>query len=188
MRNLLQLTIIVISLILFACDGKLKRQIESYQGDGQIEYLEAPGPLGASGVRIKFPTFDLSQSHKRKYNISGIPLGDAYIVGLVVPPPHHKSFISGILSYKILKDGKEICEAQENLDKYSQERGFEKRMYYYYTDGTGPLYLRIDSPSSAYLFIAEFKASEPPKMTKLLSTDLPKKVPAYLVIKRGGSK
>ncbi len=178
MKNIIQLTIIVLSLTLFACDGDLKRQIDSYRGDGKIEYLEAPGPLGASGVRIKFPKIDLSKNYQETFDMSGIPLGNSYTVGLVVPPPNHYRFWPGTLNYRILKDGKIIREVRENLDKYSQEQSSKRRMYYFYrSDDLESFYLEIDSPDSIYLFEVEF-----------ITSKLPKKVPAYLVIECGGFK
>lgn len=178
MKKIFQPLLIILAFTLFACEGELKHQVESYRGDGQIEFLKAPGLLGSSGVRLRFPEIDLSKNYKETFNISGIPIGENYTVGLVVPPPNHHKFWPGALNYKVMKNGKIIKEVRESLASYTHsESPNRSRFYYYPKDNLDDFYLKIDSSDSSYIFEAEF-----------VSSNIHEKVPAYLTIEFGGRK
>ncbi len=64
-----------------------KSEISKYSGDGVLEYLPAPGLLGIDGIKIRFPSFDLSKDFNTTYSLQNLPAGDPFMVYFVVPVP-----------------------------------------------------------------------------------------------------
>ena len=119
-------------------DSHLKNSINNYQGDGQIEYLEAPGFFGASGCSITMPSFDLSEGLNAKYSLSGIPANNKnkYVVYLVVDKPlNEKPIKEGILSYQIKEGDKILSEVSASLKDFTRTnggKGYKKSAYYFF--------------------------------------------------------
>ena len=171
--------IVFLTLLLTGCDVKLKSEISEYKGDGQIEYLESPGLLGASGCSIKMPSFDLSQEFSKTYSLSGIPENENYVVYLVVNDPVPIEQVKeGYFRYRVTDGENVIAEVSEYLGKYRDAQGFGKHKFYY---------LDQSKPRSALLSLGH---TENPLVISISSKNpnLNETVQAHLEIKFGGTK
>jgi hypothetical protein len=168
-------------LVVAGCDRQLKEAINNYQGDGQIEYLEAPDPLGASGCSIKMPSFDLSKGLSAEYSLSGIPASDTYVVYLVVDGPLNVEQVQrGVFSYQIKEGEKILSEVSASLKEFVDTHGAGDRIHsFYYFDNSKPQgpYVSLGYTDAPIVIIVASK-----------SMKLVEKRTAHIQIKFGGSK
>jgi hypothetical protein len=169
---------LILLLVVAGCDHKLKAAINSYSGDGQIKYLEAPGLLGTSGCSIKMPSFDLSEGINTKYSLSGIPANENYVVYLVVKDPVHIEQVQQVFfSYQIKEGENIIAEVSAPLKKFVDGQGGGlHRFYFWYSNPQAPYVSLGYTKDSAVISVSS-------KNQKLAG-----KINAYIEISFGGFK
>jgi len=87
--------------------------IAKYSGDGTIQHLSSPGPLGIDGIAIKFPNIDLSRNHRAIYSLENLPAGSAYMMYFVVPDPAPlNEIMQNELELKIMSNGELVRSMQ----------------------------------------------------------------------------
>jgi hypothetical protein len=170
--------ILCLSLLSGCGNNELMKQIESYHSDGDIKFIDAPGPLGRPGISISFPPFDLSKEFSKSYNITGIPKGEAYLIYLVISESNSGNKIStAICSYKITRNGNPVSNITSKIKNMTKTVGDRVAQYYFYDKNSGPEYFNIDEPTA--------------KWTLSVSYDKPNELnsgKAFYMVKTGGSK
>lgn len=121
------------------CDYQLKSAIKNYKGDGVIEYLDAPGILGASGCSIKMPSFDLSADFEKTYSLDGIPANENYTVYLVVKDQLENNLIKqSHFSFQIKEGKKYIRNVSAPLRAFIASEGGGFNKFYYFEQNQTP--------------------------------------------------
>jgi len=129
-------SLLIANFLLFGCDSKLKKAIAEYQGNGKIIYLKGP-LLGTSGVAIKMPSFDISKSFEARYQLTGIPNQNRYIVYLVVPEPCPiNQVLKGSFELDIYKNNILMNKiAVSDLKGMTNSVGGRENRFYFYGKG-----------------------------------------------------
>lgn len=79
MKSINCLYIIIVVLILCSCSGaNMKKSIDAYSGDGEIKYIQSPGPFVPDGCEIAFPVEQIDGDFEKEYNLSLIPKGEYF--------------------------------------------------------------------------------------------------------------
>lgn len=111
-------------------DSKFK--VQDYKGDGNISYLNSPGPLGTDGFKVVMPTFELSRHIEREYNLEGMPKGDDYFIYLVVDDSKfNKDILSGTFRVLIKSKGKIMSQEEGSLSSMIRGRWSNKNWFYF---------------------------------------------------------
>lgn len=167
-------------LLLCGCtDHALKRSINTYRGDGEIRYLEAP-LLGISGCAIQMPSIDLSRPVYARYDFTGIPPGKHYIVYLVVPEPCPLDAIrQGVYELRIVRNDFEIKHLQAAVSDMTNSQGPHDNQFYFYS-------YRIDQEMSS-IDVCD-STSRWSMVVSYTNAVLKEPVEAYILITRGGYK
>ena len=173
-------------MILFIClffivgcgDDAQMKQIKIYRGDGDIKFLDSPGPLGRPGVAISLPAFDLSMKFTTNYNITGIPKGDAYLIYLVLNEDNLINMISsGVCSYKLTKNGNTVSQKNSEIKDLIRTSMGEEILFYFYNKNVGPMYFNVDDPCARWSLSVLYENTK-----KIDSGN------AFFLIKNGGIK
>lgn len=177
------LLLLVSAFVFCGCkkDDNLKTSIQSYKGDGQIRYLEAPGVLGVSGCEIRLPYIDLSRNQTTKYNLSGIPTGKDYVVYLVLPDSNRlNELLDGEFSYQIKSNDIIQKDNKSHISKMVKtgKDGISNNMFYYWNpDKITDTSFDIDNNYDNYSITINYHGK--PATNQILG---------YVLISRGGSK
>jgi hypothetical protein len=118
-------------MLYFFSDFRLKNSIKSYDGEGEISFIDGP-LLGVSGTKIIFQEFNLGEEISKSYNISGIPLNFGYGIFFVVKNADMTNEILEIkCDFAITVNKKTIYSASSEI----------KNMINAYTDGYNRFYI-----------------------------------------------
>jgi len=110
---LLIMLIFTIAFMVILTKDNSKKNIDNYNGDGEITYIEGP-MLGIPGYKIQMESFDISKPYAKNYSLSGLPtdfksLGitrnNRYIIYLVIEEPAPiENIKKGYLELILFKD------------------------------------------------------------------------------------
>lgn len=160
--SIIAFSCLVLSLAFYGCgDQKTKEKVRKYTGDGTIQYLDKPGPLGVSGVKIDFRPFDLSSNYFKKFDITSIPEGSSYSILLVpIGDTNIGNYSSSNCSYELFRNDKLVSTFSSNIGEMRTETGIKPDKLYFYKKGEGPIYLTIDDANVKWEIVFAYKKSK----------------------------
>ena len=154
-----------------------------YTGDGTLEYIQAP-LLGTDGWRVTLPSFDLSVGVNTNYLLTGLPVGQQYLVQLIIPEPCPINEVQeGQFSFRLLQDGNTINDLPPTRisDMVNTQGGGINAFWYY--DRKDP-----HADVYEYTFSVTNTANSLTLNIICANSTLQVEVPAHIVVTRGGYK
>ena len=165
-----------------ACNSSTPNTIQ-YTGDGTLEYIQAP-LLGTDGWRVTLPSFDLSVGINTNYLLTGLPVGEQYLVQLIVPEPCPINEVQeGQFSFRLLQDGCTIKYLPHTrLSDMVNTQGDGINAFWYYS--------RKDPHADVYEYTFSVTNTAASLALNIVCTNstLQVEVPAHIVVTRGGYK
>lgn len=134
MKSINCLYVIIVVLILCSCTGaNMKKSIDAYSGDGEITYLESPGPFVPDGCEIALPVEQIDRDFEKEYNISLIPKGEYFFFVRVSEAVTTKNIseISFDATVKNMNTNTNLMSASSSINKMykSPAEGFYRYHY-----------------------------------------------------------
>ncbi len=170
----------ILSIFILGCSNESQKAIESYSGDGKIEYVESANLLHLDGIRIQFYKFDLSKDYNAKYRLQNLPPGDPYAIYFVVPDPAAISNIKNShLHITLLLNTRKIAEKYTSIGTMTNNIRGTLNRFYWYEDPLEINTIEQDAVNPKDLYTIEFKYQ---------NISVKEKVSGYLVLERGGVK
>ena len=184
-----QTLILVLMTLMMACGGSYKRDVDSYQGDGEISYIEGP-LLGADGVDILMDKFDLSQEVDIDYDLDGIPPHaedlHGYMMYLLIEPPIWKGLIPDdrSVTLTVFQDTNIVKKVTASFGQMITPSGMKGMHARYFME-----FERSELKSSFFLYVLESERGTKYRINvKISASEITDYCPAHVYLKIGGYK